>query len=486
MIAEIPFGEWLPDAPSFKNPGCEEADNVVPITGGYGPFPALVASGQTVTGAVRGAQRLYDNAGSSVIVGGTDTRLFIRRSTITQTTGMTSIGASEAWDFAQFNDFVFATAANNNPQYLTDIDSDSTWSALTGSPPVAKRCARVGDFLMLGNTATGVNFIEWSAFNNPAGAWAASRLTQAGSAGLPTEYGAVQRIMGGRYATVFQQRGISRLTYVGPPVVWRADPVSKDRGAVAPFAVVSIGYLSYFLSQDGFFVTNGSSVEPIGTQRVNSWFFANVAQSMIAEVHGTVDWQRECIVWAFTSKVGATYDRVIIYSFSQNRWSTGTCAPGWLVGSTLSGTDLEGLDAIYGNLDAVPLSLDSAEFAPSSGILAAFVMGTSTADYSTFAGAPLAATWETGEFQPSPGQRVFVSEVTPLMQTDEWDASAVLFMRDQRGVRTASAAATAGWSGFAPVRGEGNKVAVRLTKPAGTAWSEAQGVQVNYRPAGQR
>ncbi len=282
---EIPFSEWLPSKPSFKNPGCEIADNVIPTPSGYGPINGLVDSGESAASQVYGAHHLYDNSGSSVIVGGVDDGLFVRRSSITATGSLTSIGAGEAWDFAQFNDFVVATGQNNAPQYLTDIDSDNTWSALPGSPPNAKRVARVGDFLMMGNISGTPNGIQWSSINSPATAWAASRLTQAGSASMPSEYGQIQRIVGGRYATVFQERGIMRLSYVGPPTVWRADVVSSDRGATAPFAVANIGYFSYFLAQDGFYVTNGSTVEPIGNQRVNNWFFENLYAAYVGRVH---------------------------------------------------------------------------------------------------------------------------------------------------------------------------------------------------------
>ena len=40
-VFEIPFGEWLPDHPDYKNPGCLTADNCFPVPGGYGPFPGL-------------------------------------------------------------------------------------------------------------------------------------------------------------------------------------------------------------------------------------------------------------------------------------------------------------------------------------------------------------------------------------------------------------------------------------------------------------
>ncbi|WP_299949075.1 hypothetical protein [uncultured Ruegeria sp.] len=486
MDTEIQFGEWMPDAPTYKNPGCVIADNVIPTTMGYGPFLGLVGQSDTVSDDVQGAEQFYDNSETSLIVGGTDDSLFVRRASVTETSGMTSIGAGEAWDFARFNDFVIATSVNNSPQYLSDIDTDNTWSALPGSPPQAKRCAKVGEFLMLGNVSGVPNRIQWSSYNNPTGSWASDRLTQANFADLDAELGSVQRIVGGRYGMVFQERGIQRISNVGAPKVWNADVISSSRGTTAPFSVVTVGYLSYFLAQDGFYITNGSAIESVGTNRVNEWFFDNVEQSTIVETHGAVDWQNECIIWAFKSDAAGDFNRFIIYSWAQNRWSTGTVDVGWLVGTAKDAVSIDALDAIYGNLDAIPLSLDAVEFKSGLSRLGAFVNSSTTSEFNTFTGSPLQAEWETGEAQPVPGKRVFVDEVYPKIETENMNELIQLKMRGNRGQRTVSAQKEVGWSGFAPVRGEGQQVAVNMVKPAGTDWSDAQGVQVSYSVAGSK
>lgn len=485
-VVEVPFGEWLPDAPSFKNPGCEEANNVIPVTGGYDPFPSLEGQGETVTGTVKGAVQMYDNTGTSIIVGGTNDRLFIRRSSITQTTGFTALGGREAWDFAQFNDFVIAAGSNNTLQYLSDIDVDNTWSALSATAPSAKRVARVGDFVMAGNIDGAPNRIQWGPINNPTGVWTASRLTQAGQVDLPPEYGAVQKIVGGRYALVFQERAIHRLTYVGPPLVWRADVVSDARGALAPFSVITIAGVTYYLSQDGWRITNGSEEQPLGSQRINRWFIENVDFDQIAFTQGAIDWGNEAIVWAFTGLGSLTSSKLLIYSYSQNRFSTADANVDWICGSNFDGVDLDSLDAIYGNLDAIPGSLDVASLSGGDRVLSGFVGGASTSEYSIFNGTAQQAVWETGEFQISPQRRSFVNEVTALMEAEDWDMRARVNARNNLGVRSQSRNVQAGWNGACAVRTEGQKISVRVEKPSGGTWSKAQGIQVRFKEAGYR
>lgn len=479
---EVMFGQWLPSAPAFKNPGCEVAKNVIPQPGeAYGPLRSLEGGGLSASSKVKGAEILFNNSDDFLIVGGTNSTLFVQTTTLTETTGMTGIGDGEAWDFARFNDFVFATAVGNAPQYLSDVDSDTSWSTAPGSPPVAKFCAKVGEFLMLGNIDGAPYRVQWSPYNNPTGTWGVDRRTQASFADLDASFGEVMRISGGRYATVFQKRGIQRLSYVGPPLVWRADVIDEDRGCIAPFAVASLGYLNYFLAEDGFWVTNGSSVQPIGTNRINAWFFDNVNPDKKDRTQAAVDWENEVIVWSFISGSGDQYDTLLFYSWPHDRWSYAKVDVDWIVASKEAGTDIDSLDAIYGDLDSIPVSLDSSLFRPGESILAAYSAGA----YKTFTGTPYEATFETGELQPSPMRRVFVNEVMPIGDVTDWDFTARLKMRDNFGAQTESAQVATGWNGASPVRGEGQKMAVELVKPAGE-WSNIQGVQVRYKEAGYR
>jgi hypothetical protein len=153
-VIEAQIGEFLPAFPKQNNPGCLVANNCIPAEGGYAPFLGATESATTVTqsgggtvstflGPVRGAALVFRSDGSPVIVGGSQDRLFVRvGSAATETAVASSVISGEFWDFAQFNDFVFATSLVNNPQYLTDIDSDTSWSDLTGSPPKARYCER--------------------------------------------------------------------------------------------------------------------------------------------------------------------------------------------------------------------------------------------------------------------------------------------------------------------------------------------------------
>lgn len=485
MEVDVPLGPWLPDQPNFRNPGCVVAENVLPTPGGYGPIPGWAGVGVSTTNDVSGAAQVFDNSGASVLVGGGGTRLFtVRGTTLAETTGLS---AAVAWDFARFNDFVFATDVNNAPQYLTDIDTDDTWSSVPGSPPQAKYCATINNFLFLGNIDGAPYRIQWSPYNNPAGTWGTDRLTQAGLADLATEFGGVQRIIGGRFGLIFQERGIQSIVYVGAPVVWDVQVLSKDRGTPAPWSVVNVGHTVYFLAQDGFFATDGSTPVPIGGSRINTWFFDTAAPASISGVQGAVDWENQCVLWAFQSRESEVRDYLLIYSWQEQRWSYAKLSTHWLVPTVTAGVTLEGLDALYpSGLESVPYSLDSSQFVGASRKLAAFVDGSTGSDLGTFTGPPMAAAWETTEIQPVPGRRVFIHGVRPVARFQDPDFSAQIAMQDGFGVERVGQPRPMGFGGFCPASGEGNTVRIRLTKPGSGAWSDAQGVQLQFRVAGSR
>lgn len=77
----------------------------------------------------------------------------------------------------------------------------------------------------------------------------------------------------------------------------------------------------YFLSGDGFYATDGSSVNPIGYGKVNRWFFSACAD--VSKVRAAIDTNTQCVYWSFPSKANSANDRVIVYNFAEDKWSYG-------------------------------------------------------------------------------------------------------------------------------------------------------------------
>ncbi len=476
--------------PDYKNPGCLVADNCFPSSGGYSSFPGKIATGDEINEVVRGAEQFFRTDGTSIVVGGTDTKLFVLvGGTLTATTGYTSIG-NASWQFARFNALVIATAPNNAPQYLTDIDSDTGWSALPGSPPTAEVCGRVGNFLVLGNISGAKSRIQWSAENSPTATWGTNRTVQSGQANLQSEYGKITGITGDRFPLIFQERAISRLEPVGPPTVFRAETIEEAGGCIAPASIVTVGFLTYYLRHDGWFVTDGAQVTPIGTRRVNEWFFDNVSEVDRFRTQGAVAWEKQSIIWSFYSTANTNgFFRQIIFSWAENRWSTASFGVDWIVDNKVAGTTLEALDALFSSdLETVTPSLDASKWLAKSRVLSAFIQdASSNSEMHTLNGNALEATFETADNAPVAGRRVAVNAIYPMVENASENTEAALITRTKKGGSAVTSMQMAiNASGFCPVRGDGRWVRGKMIMPAAANWKNAQGVQLEYRPSGRR
>jgi hypothetical protein len=248
---------------------------------------------------------------------------------------------------------------------------------------------------------------------------------------------------------------------------------------------VPVGYRTYFLAQDGFCMTNGAEVINIGGGRVNEWLFDNVNQTYVSHTHGAVDWKNECVVWAFKESGSTSFDRLMIYSWTQDRWSTGTLTLHRLVGTRRDATSLEDLDALFpSGLDDVTPSLDDDIWKAGNRVLAAFVGVGSETTFATLDGDTLQAEWETGAWQPRPGGRVFVSEAHPIFDATDWTMQCAAVPADNSRVATIGAYNSPGAAGFCPLRADGRLMRISLRTVAGDIWDKGQGVQVKFRDSG--
>jgi hypothetical protein len=491
-MIDVPFGEWLPDMPSYNNPGLVEASGVYPVQGGYGPFSSVNKQSATTTEPVVGAEMIFDNSGNAVIVGGSATRLFTDRSGIvTETTPLTS---TDEWRFTRFDDLVVGVSFENDPQYLTDIDTDDTWSTLSDAPKAAQ-IGVVDDFLVLGDlvdieagSPTVPHRLRWSAKNDPTASWATDRATLASYRDLDARDGRITAIVGGRFGLIFQERAIRRMEFVGAPRVFEFPYVATDRGAVAGSAAVSIGDDTYFLSQDGFYRTNGSDLEAIGGGRVNEWFSDNVDDASIKLTHGAINWPAKCIVWAFYSSGAAMFDKLIIYNFVLDRWSACDLCVHYLVQTQTNAETLGSLATTYATLgDAAGVILGEKSFRARDLGFAAYVEDGNGSDFARLDGTSVAATFLTGDAQLRPGRRSRVTGVWPGVETEGTTITTRIRSRSkQGGMINLSAATTAGVDGFCPHNVDDWLHAVREDIPAGLDWAKATHVQARVMATGRR
>jgi hypothetical protein len=423
-MMRIEFGEYLPDLPALNNPGLVQAKNVIPGGKSYLEFPSQVVYSNALTARCQGAVSTKDRDGNSVNFAGDATKLY--KSTTATYADVSLVGGyttstEENWHFTRFGDRLIATNFADYPQTFT-LASSSNFANLT-TDLKARYCATIKSFLVFGNTfdASDGNVphrVRWSALDDPTD-FTVSPTTQSDYQDLNAEYGWVRQVVGGEYGVIFQERAISRMDYVGSPVIWNIEPVELGRGTQSPYSVVKVGNIIFYLGLDGFYAFDGNTSTPIGENRINRTFFSEVDLSYLPRVYGTADLDKQIIYWAYpaSGNTSGRANKILCYNYSPNatkRWSyIDNLDLEFLYTSLSEGYTLDGLDSLGYNLDTLPYSLDSRVWTGENFILSGF---NSDHKQVNFTGTALTALLETGDIQLTPGQRTNLLRARPLVE----------------------------------------------------------------------
>lgn len=487
----IPWGEYLPDLPAFANPGATTITNVIPHAASYKPLKGLSAYSPALDARCRGAVSVNDKDGNTYTFAGNATKLYqlsASAATDRSKSGGYSLAADSFWEFAQFGNDLVAVTIDSDPQSITL--GGAAFANLGGSPPKARHICTVGKqdaFLVLGNVIDSVdgavpNRVVWSAAGD-ATSWTAGT-NQSSEQDLNGDGGWVQRVIGGEYLIVFQERSIWRADYVGGALIFNFTEVEPARGTPAPASVAQFGSLIFYLSNDGFYAFDGARSSPIGSNKVDKTFYAEVDQTFLNRVSATVDPINKLVIWAYTT--GETSgdgnpDKLLIFDIVNNRWARASVNCQLLFRSLSDGYTLDELDAI-GTLDALPFSLDSRAWTGGSISLAAF---DTDSKWALFTGDTLAATLETAELEANPGGMAHCQAVRPYV-----DAASPTVQVGTRDTPQASVSWSSASSlndiGEADFRSEARYHRFRLNIPAGASWSHAQGLDPRLVARGRR
>jgi hypothetical protein len=487
----IEFGEYLPDLPRLGNPGLVKAQNCIPYANSYRPFPSSTFySANRLSNEALGFLSARDKEGNTYTYAG-DTSSLYRLSNSTwidaSRTADYSTASDDHWEMVKWGEKVIATNYTDDIQEITMAASN--FAALAGTPPKARHMDIVKDFLVLGNVtdyssgAAVPNRVHWSGFDNIE-TWAPAAATQADYQDLQGNGGWIQKIVGGEYGVIFQEKAIWRMTYIGSPIVFQFDQIETEKGTPSPNSVVKVGNNIYYLGHDGFYVFNGAHSKNISHNRIYKTFIDDLAENYKNNIISAADPAVPIILWAYpdSNAVNGRPNKVLIYNWAIDRWSL-------LEGISYiqsigifrgEGYTLDDLDTISTDLDALPYSLDSREWMGNTLNLAFFDQ---KKYLKTFSGADLTATWETGERQLIQGRRATVVNSTPLVDS----ASSITVASGTKTLRdstpTYNTAVTINADGECPMIAEGRYHSFRVVASGG--FKQAQGLNIEATPGGR-
>ena len=280
----LPIPDYRPDVSDYEGAHTQtRSSTCIPRGDGYGPFPDFTVFTSALPAACRGF--LLRPQGRRLGLG---LRRHVDQAlqcSTTPTFAWTDVSKSggtysalpgtDQWQFAQFNNFVFAVQINTAVQVF-DLTSSSAFADLGGSPPPARYIAVVGRFLVLSGLGSSTPYrIQWSGLNATT-TWTPGS-NQSDLPGLPRWRHRARR---GRRRIRHRLPGC-----LHPPLdlcaglagVFQIERITEEKGIFAPLSMVRAGDRVFYISPDGFqMIAPGGYPQPIGKERVDRTFFADV------------------------------------------------------------------------------------------------------------------------------------------------------------------------------------------------------------------
>lgn len=477
----ITFGEWLPDQPSVTG-ALMKADNVYSRAIGYGGIPSAVDYTQAASEPLNNVVAGKNPDGSTTIFAGSQTNLYKLDSadmSLDDVSGATyATPVDQRWRFTQFgNRVIAANGADKLQGWL--LGTSTAWANLAADAPEARYVTVVRDFVVSGHIGTDYPFrVKWSGINNET-SWTDSATTQSDYQEIP-DGGSIVGVTGGEFGLILMDRSIYRMTYVGSPLVFQFDNISRNLGCYEANSVIQYQGMTFFLADDGFYACDGQTVASIGGEKVDRFFFSDVDEEYLFNMSAAIDPIKNLVIWAYPAKgQGGNVNKLLIYNFQTKKWSSGGTDVDRVASSSSPSTTLEGLDVISSSIDALGTSLDSRIWLGGK-LLFAGVRGNKVV---TFTGANSTATIQTGELSLE-NRKTAITLVQPIVDNGSCDVA--VFSRDLLTTQVVFGSATSADSeNRVSVRSMGRYHRLQFN-PTGANWDSIIGADVEIVPMGGR
>jgi len=473
------FSEWLPDQPAVAGV-LVDAKNVYPTSVGYAPFPNSVNFSGDATGTYDLNTVFGGKYGAEVVIFcGTDGAIHKLNATDLSLDDVSKAGgySGKEWKFTQFGKTVIAANGQSKLQKWT-IGADSAFSDLDTNAPIAKYVTVVRDFVFAANINAGLepNKVQWSDINQE-NYWLPGSTSQADSQFIP-DGGNIQALSGGEFALILLEKSIVRASYIGSPLFWQFDVISRGLGCLEGNSATQYGNLTFFLSDDGFYMCDGNAVTGIGTEKVDRFFFNDALLTDIDTMSASVDPIRKLVVWNYANVGGGR--SILIYNWQLSKWSRATTDTNGIGSSvTTTGETLESLETNLGytNIDTLPASLDDRLWIGGKFLFAGF----KDKKIVTFTGSNYDSELITPDIED--GYSSFIMLVRP--QIDEGSADIEIASRKELSDPIIfDVKSTTSSEGRAAVRSRGRYHRIKV-KPTGN-WKNAVSIDIEMKPGGIR
>ena len=356
-----PIAGYAPDSDP-NTPGIlTDCANIVPFESGFKGAASPVntvsnnlgapCNGAVVSVKLDGTRRIF--AGTAINLYELASGTWTSRTRATPYTG----GADTRWSFCQFGD---TTVASN----LADVMQSSATGAFAdiATAPKAKIVvSATNNFVIAFNTSDATYGISpdrwWCCAQADQTNWTPNISTLATTGRLVAIEGAIQAALPlGDYVIAYKNRAIFVGIFAGSPVVWQWSLVpGGEAGCVGQEAVCDIGGIHFFVSNDNFWLFDGTRPIPIGNGVVRQWFLNNSNPTYRYRTKCVYDKQNNLVRIFFCSSASTgNTDFCLVYHVLKKEWGRADAEIEAPLNYIAPGVTIDGLNAFAATIDTLP------------------------------------------------------------------------------------------------------------------------------------
>lgn len=355
-----PIAGFAPDA-DRTSPGIfTDCENVVPYEGGFKGAPTAIATTASALAAeCRGAVVATKLDGSRRIFAGTQTKLYeLNGTSWTDRSAGSYTGSSESrWSFCQFGDTTIASNLSDAMQ----SSSAGAFAAIAGAPKAKIVVSASNNFVLAFNTNDGTFGQSpdrwWCCAQSDQTSWTPAVSTLANTGRLVAVEGAIQAALTlGDYVVAYKNRAIFVGSFAGSPVVWQWNLIpGGEAGACGQEAVCDMGGAHFIVSNDNFWLFDGTRPIPIGTGVVRQWFLDNSSPVYRYRTKAIYDKQNNLVRVYYPSlnSTGAC-DSTLIYHVLKKQWGRNNQTVEAPLNYISPGVTIDGLNSYAATIDTLP------------------------------------------------------------------------------------------------------------------------------------
>lgn len=355
-----PIAGFAPDADRTAPGVLTDCENVVPYEGGVKGAPTAISTTAAALAAeCRGAVVATKLDGSRRIFAGTQTKLYeLNGTSWTDRSAGSYTGSSESrWSFCQFGDTTIASNLSDAMQ----SSSAGAFAAIAGAPKAKIVVSASNNFVIAFNTNDGTYGQSpdrwWCCAQSDQTSWTPSVPTLANTGRLVAVEGAIQAALTlGDYVVAYKNRAIFVGSFAGSPVVWQWNLIpGGEAGACGQEAVCDMGGAHFIVSNDNFWLFDGTRPVPIGTGVVRQWFLDNSSPVYRYRTKAIYDKQNNLVRVYYPSlnSTGAC-DSTLVYHVLKKQWGRHNQTVEAPLNYISPGVTIDGLNSYAATIDTLP------------------------------------------------------------------------------------------------------------------------------------